>query len=247
MPTKFQCCTEAPGRVHSPVPPLTQYASPDLIDAIAHHGHDPADDPAWANSGAPTQQEYARWAPHLCGLVCMQMALLHRDWETPTLWSLREGAARAGAYEVTDGRIKGLIYAPFVEYAALAYRMPAAVHPTLSMSALMELCETGRMVMASVSKDIRTPNLTPSRKGGHLVLVRGICDERVYYNNPSGHSAQARKAVLPLDTFERFFGGRGVSLDTRSLGPSTPPASTATGTSGTVVRGARPGGGQLCP
>ncbi|MFD7861361.1 peptidase [Streptomyces sp. NPDC059783] len=244
MPTTFQCCTDEPGRVHSPVPPLTQYASPDLIDAIAHHGHDPADDPAWASTGAPTQQEYGQWAPHLCGMVCMQMALLHRDQAPPTLWSLREGAVRAGAYEVTGDKIKGLIYRPFVDYAARVHRMPAEAHPTLSMVELMALCGAGRMVMASVSKDIRTPNRTPSQRGGHLVLVLGISDERVHFNNPSGHTAQARKAVLPLDTFEQYFGNRGISLDTRNLLPSPLPAGIAAGKPATPARGTRPGHGR---
>ncbi|MGZ2358547.1 peptidase [Streptomyces sp. 372A] len=239
MPTTFQCCTE-PGRVHSPVPPLTQYASPNLIAAIAHHGHDPADDPAWAHSGAPTQQEYGQWAPHLCGMVCMQMALLHRDWATPTLWSLREGAVRAGAYEVTGDKIKGLIYRPFVDFAERAHRMPAEAHPTLSMVELMVLCGAGRMVMASVSKEIRTPDVTPRRKGGHLVLVRGISDERVYFNNPSGHTALTRKAALPLDIFEQYFGNRGVSLDTRNVTPSPSPAGISTCAPATPAPGARP-------
>ena len=38
-----------------PVPWVTQYASPSLIEAIAYHGHPRGDDPRWRESGAPDQ------------------------------------------------------------------------------------------------------------------------------------------------------------------------------------------------
>ncbi len=69
---------------HQQVPVRTQYASPDLIQAIAYEGRQPGDDPAWATSGALDQEEYGRWCGHCCGLTCLQMILQHRDGTTPT-------------------------------------------------------------------------------------------------------------------------------------------------------------------
>lgn len=222
--SRYPCCADAPsGRspLHSPVPAFTQYTSPDLIEAIAYQGHDPADDPAWAQSGAPTQQEYGQWSRHLCGMVCMQMALVHRDGTAPTLWALRDGALRAGAYEVDGQEVRGLIYRPFAEYAEQVHEMGAEVHGHLSLDELQKLCDAGRMIMASVAKGIRTPEVEPERRGGHLVLVRGITEHgQIHFNNPSGHTPQARKADLPLEEFARFFGGRGVSLDLHPLSPA---------------------------
>ncbi|MFG2408772.1 C39 family peptidase [Streptomyces brevispora] len=224
---RYPCCADAPlgpQPVHSPVPPFTQYASPSLIEAIAYRGHDPADDPAWARSGAPTQQEYGQWSRHLCGMVCMQMALVHRDGMAPTLWALRNGALRAGAYQVDGQEVRGLIYQPFAEYVEQVHGIGAEVHRHLSLNELQKQCDAGRMVMASVSKGIRTPQTEPARRGGHLVLVLGVTElGQVHFNNPSGHTPQTRKAVLHLDEFERFFGGRGVSLDLHPLSPSAPP------------------------
>lgn len=222
----FPCCADSSHRsgvVHRPVPAFAQYASPNLIEAIAYRGHNPADDPAWAKTGAPTQQDYGHWSRHLCGMVCLQMALVHRDGTAPALWSLRDGAVGAGAYQVEGEEIHGLIYQPFAEYAAQVHGMSAVVHRQLSLDDLRTVCDTGRMVMASVSKGIRTPEVEPERRGGHLVLVVGVTEAgEVHFNNPSGHTPHTRKAVLPLGDFERFFGGRGVSLDLRPLSLSTP-------------------------
>ncbi|MFE2936595.1 peptidase [Streptomyces sp. NPDC059278] len=212
--------------MHSPVPPLTQYASPDLIHAIAYEDHDPADDPAWAKTGAPTQEEYGRWCHRLCGLVCLQMALMHRDGTAPPLWELRAGALNAGAYTVDGDDIRGLIYRPFAEYAIAEHKMGAVVHPHMSLDDLRRETAAGRMAMVSVSKSIRTPEVEPARRGGHLVLVHGITEQGlVRYNNPSGHTRESRKATLPLAEFGKFFAGRGISLDLRSMNRSAPPAS----------------------
>ncbi|MET8538120.1 hypothetical protein ABZV67_42040 [Streptomyces sp. NPDC005065] len=72
-----------------------------------------------------------------------------------------------------------------------------------------------------MSKGIRTPEIAPKQRGGHLVLVCGRTYGGLVFNNPSGHTPQSREAVLPLDQFELLFGGRGVSLDLRPLSSSS--------------------------
>jgi hypothetical protein len=212
------CCTDtaAPGLVHDPVPVVTQYATADLIGPVAYGGHDPGDDPAWETSGAPTQAIYRRWCRHLCGIACLRMALLHRDGHAPNLFTLLNGARHQGAYiRQTDGNIQGLIYRPFVEYIRSTHQLAGEVHPQLDTKGLTDLLDQGRMVMASVSKEIRRPENAPERRGGHLVLAIGHQDGQILFRNPSGHTPQARTAALPSDRFEVFFGGRGLSLDPR--------------------------------
>ncbi|MFI9630042.1 peptidase [Streptomyces sp. NPDC052042] len=224
MSPLYPCCNN-PGTgpvVHRPVPPLTQYASPDLIHAIAYKGHDPADDPKWARTGAPTREEYGRWCRHLCGMVCLQMVLTHRDSIAPPLWDLRNGALRAGAYTVDGNEIRGLIYQPFAEYVTDTHGLGAAVHPRMNLDDLVTETPAGRMVMVSVATSIRTPDVEPERRGGHLVLVHGIDGSgRVHFTNPSGHTRESRKAMLPLAQFGQFFAGRGVSLDLRPASRTT--------------------------
>ncbi|MEV0487383.1 peptidase [Streptomyces sp. NPDC050508] len=201
--------------IHDPVPEVTQYASPNLIERIAYDGHDPADDPRWAESGAPTRAIYARWCRHICGIACLRMALLHRDGEAPSLFQLLAGARSFGAYTQEDGQIKGLIYDPFAAYACESHGMPADVHRVMELHDVLNLLDARRMVAVSVSKEIRSPGVTPERRGGHLVLAIGHKDGRIFYRNPSGHTPETRSTSLPLNRFGEFFAGRGISLDLR--------------------------------
>ncbi|MFD9501709.1 peptidase [Streptomyces sp. NPDC060035] len=193
-------------------PVHTQFASPGLVGAIVEGGLDPAEDPGWADSGAASPAEYARWAGHLCGMTCLRMAL---GTGAPTLFALRDGALKYGAYtEDPQGMIRGLVYAPFAEYVTEAHGLDAVVHRYLSPAGILGLLDDGRSVMASVHYGIRHPELPAPGRGGHLVLLtsRTTDGSGVHFHNPSGTTADTRAAELPLPVFERFFAGRGVSL-----------------------------------
>ncbi|WNZ14958.1 C39 family peptidase (plasmid) [Streptomyces sp. 11x1] len=211
------CCTDpsTPSPLHDPVGIVTQYATADLIGRIAYEGHDPGDDPAWKTTGAPSQSLYARWCRHMCGMACLRMVLLHQKGYSLNLFSLLAGARHYGAYVRTGTDIKGLFYAPFVDYVEQTHGVPAAVHGHLDLDGLLALLDTGHMVMASVSKEIRRPEADPERKGGHLVLAIGHQDGKIHFRNPSGHTPESLTAALSPDRFAAFFGGRGISLDPR--------------------------------
>ncbi|WP_329894830.1 C39 family peptidase [Streptomyces sp. SP17KL33] len=233
MPLPRPCCADDDqnGRppVHTPVPVVTQYASAHLITRIAYHGHDPADDPNWSLSGAPSRAVYARWCRHICGMACLRMALLHRFDDAPSLFTLLSGALHYGAYVEQNDEINGLIYAPFARYVEDTHQVGAAVHGTFDLAELIALLDDGHMVMTSVSKEIRRPGRAPERRGGHLVLAIGHDNGRIIYRNPSGHTPEARQASLPADRFDDFFAHRGISLDLRRTEHSLPSPATATG------------------
>ncbi|MEU9072102.1 C39 family peptidase [Streptomyces sp. NPDC048306] len=195
-------------------PTVTQYASPDLIAEFAYQGRDRAADPRWAESGAPDLDTYRTWCGHMCGIACLRMALLARNGDAPTLFELLEGARKYGAYteDADTGAIHGLIYAPFAQYVHDVHHLHAEVHPTLTVSGLLALLDSGQLVMTSVHKEIRRPENPAPGKGGHLVLVTGRHADTVHFRNPSGHTEQARTAHLPAAEFAEFFAGRGVSL-----------------------------------
>ncbi|MFF2326048.1 MULTISPECIES: C39 family peptidase [unclassified Streptomyces] len=195
------------------VPVLTQFASFELVGPIVEGGRDPATDPAWAESGAASPAEYARWSGHLCGVTCLRMAL---GADAPPLFALRDGALAYGAYtEDAEGAIRGLVYAPFAQYVREVHGFDAAVHRHLSTDEILALLDEGRTVMTSVHYGIRHPQRPAPARGGHLVLVtsRTPDGDGVHFHNPSGTTATTRAAELPLREFERFFAGRGVSLD----------------------------------
>lgn len=197
-----------------PFPTITQYASPDLITAFAYEGRAHDDDPRWAEFGAPDVETYGQWSRHMCGIACLRMALLARAGEAPTMFELLDGARKYGAYteDPDTGAIHGMIYAPFVQYVLDEHPLSAEVHPNLTVPGILALLDSGRMVMASVHKEIRRPENPAPGKGGHLVLVTSSQGDRVHFRNPSGHTEQARTASLPVAEFAEFFGGRGVSL-----------------------------------
>ncbi|MFB7395148.1 peptidase [Streptomyces sp. NPDC056191] len=194
---------------------VTQFASPDLIHAIVYEGHDQGDDPRWPESGAPDADTYRRWCGHMCGIACLRMALLVRTGTAPTLFELLDGARRHGAYVEDDdtGAIRGMIYAPAAVYARTELGLQADVHPELPMPVLLDLLDEGRLVVASVHKEIRRPDRPAPGKGGHLVLVTHRQGDTLYFRNHPGATAGTRTARLDTATLARFFAGRGISLN----------------------------------
>jgi hypothetical protein len=200
-------------RSRHPIPWVTQYATPSLIAAIAYQGHPPADDPNWRVSGAPSKEAYGRWCTHLCGLACLRMALIARDGQAPSLFELLGGCLEYGGYvEEPGGRIKGLLYRPFSNFTRDRYQLQADVITSLGPTQVKHELSHGRLVMASVHKEIRRPEREPPGTGGHLVLVTGCQDDKLTFYNPSGHTREAGTARLPEAVFDRFAAHRGLAL-----------------------------------
>ena len=195
-----------------PVPWITQYASPSLIEAIAYHGHPRGEDPRWRESGAPDPETYAAWCSRWCGMACFRMALLARDGVAPSLYELALGAAEYDAYVDGPDRPRGLIYRPFAEYARDKHELQADVITDLDPARLTAELDAGRLIIASVHAEIRRPQNDPPGTGGHLVLVTGHADDQVTFHNPSGHTPETVVATLPMRVFDRFAAHRGISL-----------------------------------
>lgn len=195
-------------------PTITQYASPDLIHAIAYEGHDPGDDPRWAESGAPDQQTYSRWCRHMCGIACLRMALLARNGHAPSLFDLLDGAVKYGAYteDPDAGTIRGLIYAPFADYVRTDHGLTAEVHRSLPVPELLAILDAGHLALVSVHKEIRRPTTPAPGKGGHLVLATGRTGNVIHFRNPSGDTGDTRTATVSAALFADFYAGRAISI-----------------------------------
>jgi hypothetical protein len=204
-------CLES-GAIRHPIPLITQYASPSLIEAIVYGGHHRAEDPRWRESGAPDRETYDVWCARWCGMACLRMALLARDGVAPTLYELAVGCMEYGAYTDERGCPQGLIYRPFAEYVRDRHGLRADVITDLDPARLMAELDAGRLVIASVHPEIRRPHNDPPETGGHLVLVTGHAHDLVSFHNPSGHIPEAGVATLPMAVFDRFAAHRGVAL-----------------------------------
>ncbi|WP_270935352.1 hypothetical protein [Falsiroseomonas oryzae] len=194
-------------------PYRAQWESADLVAEFLA-GRDAATDPLWRASGAEHLAEYARWASHLCGCACLQMALGARGRDILPIHAVRRGVqARGGYVEQPDGGIRGLVYAGAVDWLA-AQGIPARIVLDLAAEDIPALLAPGALFIASVHGAIRWPDRDPPARGGHLVLVFGVAaDGALRFHNPSGDTPASRvDARLAPRDFDRFFAGRGILL-----------------------------------
>lgn len=131
----------------------------------------------------------------------------------PTL-ELTRGAQSHGAYvENPDGSIKGLIYAPFVEFVWRSFGIGAIVRTGPHVGDIAEIMKTSDFFIASVHHTIWTPDRLPPQRGGHLVLVTQADEDIITFNNPSGHTAETRGGTrLASNDSAHFFAGRGIAI-----------------------------------
>ena len=135
----------------------------------------------------------------------------------PTLELARECTAYGGyTVDVNTGRIQGLIYAPFVRFVRFVREwvgIDAEVVTDMTAGRMPQLFDRAEFLLASVHPSIRWQDREPPARGGHLVLVMQCSSGSVVFHNPSGHDQASQEyARLDLDTFDRFFAGRGIAI-----------------------------------
>ncbi|MFG2882401.1 C39 family peptidase [Streptomyces sp. NPDC048297] len=202
----------APSILH-PVPYYAQWESAALVPEFITGQRDAADDPLWQKSGATDPQEYAFWAPRMCGVACLRMALDYWRRPVPPSVPLVRELCEAGAYVRDGDQVKGLIYQPFAEHVRGRWSLQAESIPDLPAARVHEEVTGGRLVLLPVHKTIRTTDDDPPSKGGHLVLAVGVYEEGVMLHNPSGLPGVSQEAHrVPWARLSRFYAGRGVVL-----------------------------------
>lgn len=196
------------------VPYHAQWESPELVPGILAGTALAVDDPLWARSGAADEEEYEYWSWRLCGVACLRMALDFWWGVNPPAVRLAEECLAAGAYvRHPDGRLDGLIHAPFAAYVRTRWGLYAEARSPLPEAEIREELAAGRLVMLSVHPSIRTLDPDPPRQGGHLVLAVGASDQELLIHNPSGYPDGSQSfARVPWDALPRFYAGRGIVL-----------------------------------
>ncbi|MBI2469119.1 MAG: C39 family peptidase [Candidatus Rokubacteria bacterium] len=206
------------------VPYVPQFASPDLTADILAGRLDPAADPRWAESGYPSVAAYAFWAPRLCGIACLMMAIRAvRPAFAGSLAALATECAGEGGYVLWDAAGRwvdyGWVYEPMLRVAR-RYGLEGAVSTALGFEDVCAAVLRDVLVIASVNPShVRGQRLVePFDPGGHLVVVVGFdaaggrC-EAVLCHNPSGTTAATREAGrVEAAVFRRAFAGRGLLL-----------------------------------
>lgn len=216
------------------VPYRAQFASPDLIHAYIHAGFDGTLDPNWRVFGANDPVEYAFWAPRVCALACLQMAIAaFSPGHEPTLWQLVKHGLDERGYTVRDANgnwiDEGWTYPALVKLAA-RYGLRAEGYGYASHLRLCALIRGGALVMASVTPEIGERAPQPGRYGGHFVLVTGFTWQggapiAFELHNPSGRYPELQaQAVIPAERFGAAYAYRLIALSPTAPAPASPPA-----------------------
>ncbi|KQN51612.1 hypothetical protein ASE93_00140 [Serratia sp. Leaf50] len=196
-----------------PIPYFSQWESASSAADILSGKIDLRDIEVWPESGAQSQEEFIEWANHVCGMCCLKMALAATTGEVVPILELTRRSMPYGAYVRQGDHIRGLIYAPFVEFLKHEINVSARVRVELTAEDIAHELQLYRFFIASVHPSIRHPQDVPPRTGGHLVLVTAVKQGVITFHNPSGHNEATQSYVqLPLSQFARFFAGRGVAL-----------------------------------
>ncbi|KAB7898829.1 hypothetical protein GA565_08800 [Rouxiella sp. S1S-2] len=199
--------------VEQRVPYFSQWESPSSAPDILSGEKDLRDIDVWPESGALSQAEFIEWANHVCGMCCLKMALAATTGEVVPVLELTRRSMPYGAYVREGDNIRGLIYAPFVEFLKQELNVSAQVRVELIADDIAHELRRYRFFIASVHPGIRHPDNVPPRTGGHLVLVTAVEQGVITFHNPSGHNEATQSYVqLPVTQFARFFAGRGVAL-----------------------------------
>ncbi|MFC5800291.1 C39 family peptidase [Streptomyces formicae] len=204
------------------VPYYSQWESADLVPEFITGARSAADDPLWQKSGAGSRAEYAFWAPRMCGMACLRMALDFWGHPLPPSLPLLREALAAGAYVRTgETTVKGLIYAPFADWVTHRWGLHAEPRPELAAEEIDAEVARGNLVLLSVHKTIRTLDPAPGGRGGHLVLAVGSGPDGVVLHNPSGLPGHSQEFhTVPWTDLDRFYAGRGVVLGATAQGAS---------------------------
>jgi hypothetical protein len=197
------------------VPFFSQWESRDITsDVLARGSAALVDDPNWASSGAETIDEYVRWASNLCGMACLKMILAARTRRAFPMLELARRCTAYGGYTVSNtGQIKGLIYAPFIEFIRREFSIDAEIVTGLAADDIAGVLQGADFFIASVHHWIRWPDRNPPARGGHLVLVLEATVDLICFHNPSGHDVRSQEyASIPTPSFDKFFAGRGIAI-----------------------------------
>ncbi|MCF8570479.1 hypothetical protein L5G32_09390 [Gordonia sp. HY002] len=176
-------------------------------------GPDPSRRHDWAADGYRSSEEYLFWSRKVCGLACLQ-SLLH-SWTDirRTMGDLLAQAYDWGCYTVdSSGTVHGLIYRPFMSWVSSEFGFDCELVEHTPIQKSGRSLESGQVMIASVSPEIRDPDTPAPQRGGHLVLVYAVDDGAVRFHNPSGYSHNSDSVSLSANVFERFHADRGIVI-----------------------------------
>lgn len=201
--------------LHQNIPYFSQWESSELVEDIIYERMSAKDDPLWQNSGARTLQEYEIWSWNGCGMACLKMILAFKLGKEIPLVKLGRRCQKFGGYIPKEGELDGLYYEPFLKFIREDYGLAGRIISPMEIEDMLAELERENFVIASVSHEIRNPEATPSKRGGHLVLLLGyhLPQQTLFLHNPSGLPPDSQEYTqISFKDFNKFFAHRGISI-----------------------------------
>jgi hypothetical protein len=150
------------------------------------------------------------WQWRGCGIVALKMVLDYwngqrDDYRTAPVSELWRAGMDAGAYREGIGWVHGGIASVARSYGYRSYNRDLAPNGSTPMKpeeALRELTRALEQgpVLASVYS-----GMDPGRGGGHIVVVTGIEEGLVSFNDPEQNSEREGKRTIAVRTFREAF------------------------------------------
>jgi hypothetical protein len=204
------------------VPYCAQFASPERIYDYIHHQYDGAQDPNWHVFGTDDPADYAFWAPRVCALACLKMAIEAFSLTlTPSLWELVQAGLAVNGYTVRDAQgnwVDEGWYHHAQVHLAKCYGLRAVGRAYVSPLSVCASVRGGWLVAASITPEIGERQPQGRRYGGHLVLVYGFVwkggrPAEYLLHNPSGRFPELQaNARIPAPRFHASFAHRLIAL-----------------------------------
>jgi hypothetical protein len=171
----------------------------------------PGDETPWVAFGS-TREEYDKWIPEVCGVCCLKMAVdTFTSAPEASLYDLTMRClAKGGFRENDDGTIDGVFHYPLVALAE-ELGLKGLVERRLSLEQVREYLAENRMVVLSID----LARVSPSRTGGHLILVhRYLPETSAFLVNDCSFAVGESGADVSLPSAElaRIATGRGIAL-----------------------------------
>jgi hypothetical protein len=205
-------------RVPFEVPYVPQFASREYINDYIHHGYDGSQDPNWQTFGTEKAEDYALWAPRVCALACLKMAIAaYSDDQSPTLWQLVQEGLELGGYTLHDEQGRWLDEGWYVAAQIVLAKRYGLQMQGYSYASPLGICQhirAGRLVAATVTPELGERQPKTRRYAGHLVVVFGFRWQKgqpTHYllHNPSGRYPELQSdAWIPARRFHRSYAYR---------------------------------------
>lgn len=169
----------------------------------------------WRDLGLKNIREFQTLFNASCGIYCLKMILKTYFDEEYSIVKLMKTSLSYNVYDL-DRIDLGMRYLEFTKFIKREFGLEAEVHKVLSISKIKYLLSRQELVVASVSSQIRFPNIKDKvNKGGHLVLISGYnqsANTLIIQNIDGIEGKTAKDFIISSKVFQNYFMRRGVSV-----------------------------------